>query len=303
MEILKKLKRALTSKQYWEARHLIHNASKYSDKEYLERMFNIAIGYKLNLDNPRSYNEKLQWLKLYDHNPLYTRLVDKVEAKEYVAGIMGNYDIIIPTIAVYNSVDEIDFEKLPNQFVLKCTHDSGTVFICDDKDTFDKDKALERLSQRLKINYYQGNREWPYKDVPPRIICEKYMSDGSGKGLLDYKFFCFDGIPKMVYVGSARRGKQQLDHFDMDFNLLPFERHFHHADVTPTRPNNFDEMRQIAEKLSKGFTHVRVDLYDIDGKIYFGELTFHPGAGFRPFNPVEWDYKVGEWLHLPEKRV
>lgn len=299
MNIIKKIKRALTTKHYWQMKRLYKNAEKYSDREYIEKLFYYQVGYKPNLDNPQSYNEKIQWLKLNDHNPLYTKLVDKVDAKDYVAKVLGSYDNIIPTIAVYERVEDIDFDKLPNQFVLKCSHDSGTVFVCDDKTKFDKEKCFSRLRERLNFNYFYGNREWPYKDVPHRIICEQYMSDGSGKGLVDYKFFCFDGVPKMVYVGSARVGSQELDHFDMDFNLLPFERYFHHAKETPTKPKNFDEMRKIAEKLSKGFSHVRVDLYDINGKIYFGELTFHPGAGFRPFYPVEWDYKVGEWLHLP----
>lgn len=302
MNIVKKIIKALSTKHYWQLKKLYKDSPKYSDREYLEKLFYYKVGYKLNLDNPRSYNEKIQWLKLYDRNPLYTKMVDKVDAKEYVADILGNDDIIIPTIAVYNSVEEIDWNALPDQFVIKTTHDSGTVFICEDKNTFDMKTAINRLRERLNFDYYLGNREWPYKDVPHRIICEKYMKDGSGKGLVDYKFFCFDGEPKMVYVGSARMGKQQLDHFDMDFNLLPFERYFHHAEITPTKPENFDEMILIAKKLSKGFTHVRVDLYDIEGKIYFGELTFHPGAGFRPFVPVEWDYKVGEWLHLPTKR-
>lgn len=300
-EVYRRIKRALKSKHYWACKRLYKNSEKYDDREYLEKLFYYKVGYKLNLDNPRSYNEKIQWLKLYDHNPLYTRVVDKAEAKEYVKEILGNDNIIIPTIAVYNSVEEIDFDKLPDQFVLKCTHDSGTVVICEDKSKLDKEKTKDFLRERLKRNYFLGNREWPYKNVPHRIICEKYMSDGSGKGLVDYKFFCFDGVPKMVYVGSARMGKQELDHFDMDFKLLPFERYFHHAKITPKKPDNFEEMKLLAEKLSKNFLHVRVDFYDINGQIYFGELTLHPGAGVRPFNPVEWDYKVGEWLHLPTK--
>ena len=277
----------------------------YSDRKWLETVFPLIMGYDLNLDNPKTYNEKLQWLKLYDRNPLYTKLVDKYEVKEYIANIIGK-EHIIPTIGVWNNENDIDFDSLPQRFVLKCTHDSGGVIICTDKSKLDIQETKKKLHNGLKRDYFYVNREWPYKNVPHRIIAEEFMEDksqdaGQMEGLRDYKFFCFNGEPKMVYVGSARLGGSHIDHFDMDFNLLPFERHFGHAKETPQRPRMFEEMKSIAKTLCQGFAHVRVDLYTINNQIYFGELTFHPGAGFREFRPIDWDYKIGEWLKLPEK--
>ncbi len=250
------------------------------------------------LDNPKTYNDKVNWLKLNFKQPEYTEWVDKYKAKILAEKIIGK-DHIIPTLGVWDSFDDIDFNSLPRQFVLKTTHDSGGVVICEDKLKFNIDAARKKINSSLNRNWYYIHREYPYKTCERKIIAEQFLTDGSIHGLVDYKFFCFNGVPKMVYVGSARMGKQQLDHFDMDFNLLPFERHFKHADVTPKKPASFESMKALAKKLSRGFLHVRVDLYDINGHLYFGELTFFPGAGIRPFNPKDWDYKVGEWLELP----
>lgn len=273
----------------------------WSDETYLKMLFPLRVGYKLNLDNPKTFNEKLQWLKLHNRKSLYTKMVDKVDAKEYVANIIGE-EYIIPTLDVYNSVDEIDFDTLPNQFVLKCTHDSGGIVVCSDKSKLNIDEAKKKLERGLKVNYYYQNREWPYLNVKPRIIAEQYMVDESGYELKDYKFFCFDGEVKLLFVATDRgleTEETKFDFYDADFNHLPFINGHPNAKKTLLKPIGFEEMKVIAEKLSKGQPHLRVDLYDINGRIYFGELTFYHWSGMTPFVPVEWDYKLGEMIKLP----
>lgn len=268
------------------------------DRKFLELVFPLCTGYKLNLDNPRSYNEKLQWLKLYNRNPLYTRMVDKYEVKKYVADIIGE-DHIIPTLAVYDHAEDIDFDVLPNQFVLKCTHDSGGIVICSDKTKLDKKAAVKKLKKGLKKNFYCQNREWPYKNVKPRIIAESYMTD-DGEELKDYKFFCFDGKPKYMFIATDRFKEEEtkFDFFDMNFNHLPFVNGHPNSTKPINRPKGFDEMKNLSEKLSKGIPQVRVDFYDINGKIFFGEITFFHWSGFVPFEPQEWDYKLGDDIKL-----
>ncbi len=268
------------------------------DRKFLELVFPLCTGYKLNLDNPRSYNEKLQWLKLYNRNPLYTRMVDKYEVKKYVADIIGE-DHIIPTLAVYDHAEDIDFDALPNQFVLKCTHDSGGIVICSDKTKLDKKAAVKKLKKGLKKNFYCQNREWPYKNVKPRIIAESYMTD-DGEELKDYKFFCFDGKPKYMFIATDRFKEEEtkFDFFDMNFNHLPFVNGHPNSTKPINRPKGFDEMKNLSEKLSKGIPQVRVDFYDINGKIFFGEITFFHWSGFVPFEPQEWDYKLGDDIKL-----
>ena len=273
----------------------------YSDRKFLEALFPLRVGYKLNLDNPRTFNEKLQWLKLYDRKPVYTKMVDKYEAKKYVADIIGE-EYIIPTLAVYDKVEDIDFDALPQQFVLKCTHDSGGLVICRDKSKLDKAVAIKKLRDGLKRNYFYQNREWPYKDLKPRIIAEQYMEDESGYELKDYKFFCFDGEPKCLFVATDRGKKDEdtkFDFYDIEFNHLPFLNGHPNAKVAPVKPENYEEMVDVARKLSQGMCHVRVDLYNVKGKIYFGELTFFHWSGMTPFEPIEWDYKMGEMIKLP----
>lgn len=252
-----------------------------------------------NMKDPKTYNEKLQWLKLNDIHPEYTRLVDKYEAKKYVKEIIGE-EYIIPTLGIWNSFDEIDFDALPNQFVLKTTHDSGGVVVCPDKSKFDKAAARKKLERSLKHNYFFEHREYPYKNVPPRIIAEKFMVDESGTELKDYKFFCFDGKCKMLFVATDRNiGDVKFDFFDEKFKHLPFRQGHPWAEKEIKKPAGFDKMIELSEILSKGFPHIRVDLYDINGHIYFGELTFFHFSGNVPFVPEEWDYKIGEWLKLP----
>lgn len=266
------------------------------DKLYLKFIYKIKIGKSLNLKNPKTFNEKLQWLKLYDRNPLYTKLVDKYEVKDYVANIIGK-EHVIPTIGVYDSFDDINFEKLPKQFVIKCTHDSGGLVIVKDKNKLDIEKAKKKINKSLKKNYYYCGREWPYKNVKPRIIIEKYMEDNKTKELRDYKFFCFNGIPKFMFLATDRQKNQtKFNFYDMNFNLLPFTQG-HPNDLRKiSKPEKFDEMVALSKKLSVNIPHVRVDFYEINGKVYFGEMTFYHYSGFTKFDPEEWDEKFGNYI-------
>lgn len=271
----------------------------YSDSKFLETVFPLYTGYKLDLRNPQTYNEKLQWLKLYDRKPEYTQMVDKVEAKKIVAGIIGE-EHIIPTLAVYNRVEDIDFDELPDQFVLKCSHDSGGIVVCHDKNKLDKNSAIQGLRKGLKKNYFYQNREWPYKNVKPRIIAEKYMTD-DGKELKDYKFFCFNGEPKIMFIATDRFNKEEetkFDFYDMNFCHLPFTNGHPNSLKHIEKPLGFEKMKELAAKLSQNITHVRVDFYDINGIVYFGEMTFFHWSGFVPFEPEEWDAKLGDLIKI-----
>lgn len=273
-----------------------------NDETYLRIAYRIAMGKKLDLKNPQSFNEKLQWLKLYDRKPEYTMMVDKQAVKDYVANLIGE-EYIIPTLGVWNNADEINFSKLPNQFVLKCTHDSGGLVICTDKSKLNIAQARNKLNGCLKHNFFWGQREWPYKDVKPRIIAEKFMVDESGTELKDYKFFCFDGEPKAMFIATDRSDPNEetkFDFYDMDFNHLPFTNGHPNSTKEIKKPDGFDDMKKLAAKLSEGIPHVRVDLYNINGKLFFGELTFSHWSGLVPFVPEEWDYKFGSWINLPK---
>lgn len=294
-----KIKAALCNPYY--ACELVLNqlARHISDESYIKWKYYLNFHSKLNLVNPQTYSEKLQWLKLNNQHEEYTNMVDKYEAKKYVASIIGD-KYIIPTIGIYDSFDDIDFNLLPNQFVLKCTHNSGGIFVCKDISSFDIKKAKKQVDKWLKQNPYWKNREYPYKNVKPRIIIEQYMEDESGLELKDYKFFCFDGVPRFLYIASDRPYNTHFDFFDIDFTPLPFEQPIHpSSNKVWKKPENYDEMVNISAVLSKNIPHVRVDLYNINGKIYFGELTFFPMSGLAPFKPAEWDLKLGSLLHLP----
>lgn len=286
----------LEDKEYW-IRHFV-NPEKYVPKMFYQRM-----GYKLNLENPSTYNEKLQWLKLYDHNPLYTKLVDKYEVKQYIADKIGS-QYIIQTLGVWDSVADIDFDSLPKQFVLKCTHDSGGLVICKDKRKLDIAKAKRILRKSLRRNFYYMGFEWPYKDVKPRILAEQYMEDPKTKELRDYKFFCFNGTVKAMFIATERQKEGEdvkFDFFDADFNHLPFKQGHENATALPDKPICFEEMKRLAATLSTGLPEVRVDFYEVDEKVYFGEMTFFHHGGWTPFDPKEWDYTFGNWLALPNK--
>ena len=269
------------------------------DKQYIQIYYFAQFKRRCNLKVPKTYNEKLNWLKIHDHNPHYTTLVDKCEAKKYVASIIGE-QYIIPTLGVWNSFDEIDFEALPNQFVLKCTHDSEGIVVVKDKASMNKTTTKNKIEAALKKNFYYIGREWPYKNVKPRIIAEKYMEDQVDGELRDYKFFCFHGVPKAMFVASDRAsGHVKFDYFDLNFKHLDIKQKYPHADKPLRKPVTFDQMIELSRVLSRGFPHVRVDFYEVNGQLYFGELTFYHFSGFMPFEPAKWDEVFGSWLELP----
>ena len=268
-------------------------------------MFRLKMGYKLNLKNPQTFNEKLQWLKLYNRKPEYTRMVDKSEAKTVAENILGK-GYVIPTLGVWDKFEDIDFNSLPDSFVLKTTNGGGGggIIICRDKSKLNLASAAEQLKSSLKASIYRNLKEWPYKNVKPRILAEKFMVDESGE-LRDYKFYCFNGEPKVFLVASERfsRHRTYFDYFDMEGNHLPLTQGGMNNPVTPALPSTFEEMKQVAKKLSHGLPHVRIDLYNVDGIVYFGEFTFFDSSGFERFTPEEWDNIFGGWLQLPTKKV
>ena len=276
------------------------------DTIYIKLDFYRRLGRFPNLKNPTTFNEKLQWLKLHDRKMEYATFVDKYEAKKYFADTIGGLRII-PTLGVWEDFDQIDFRSLPDQFVLKCTHDSGGLIICREKKHLDISKAREKLSRSLANNYFFSSREWPYKSVEPRIIAEEYMEDGQeGKGLIDYKFFCFNGEPRMLYVSQGLEDHKtaRISFFDLDGNQMPFcRKDFQPFQEQLQMPANMGRMidiaRQLALKVNTPF--VRIDLYSIRGEVYFSEITFSPCSGMIPFDPPEWDEKLGSWINLPEE--
>lgn len=273
-----------------------------NDELYLKLQYFFYLKRWPNIKNPRTYNEKLLWLKLHNKKREYSIMVDKYEVKGYVREILGE-EYIIPTLGIYNKFNEIDFQTLPDKFVLKCTHDSGGVFICNDKKHFDINKVRRKIDESLKKNFYYDFREYPYKDVSPRIIVEQFMVDESGVELKDYKFFCFNGEPRMLLLASDRSNGTRMNFYDMNFALLPVYRKEHpNSNDFITKPKGFEEMIKLAKILSKDIPHVRVDFYDINGKIYFGELTFFSASGLVPFYPQEWNEIIGNWLILPDEK-
>lgn len=272
------------------------------DAKYLKRMFKGSMGYDLDLNSPKTFNEKIQWLKLYDRKPNYIQMVDKYKAKEFVMDSIGN-EYVIPTYGVWKSFDSIDFDRLPEQFVLKTTHDSGSVVICRNKETFDFSSARRILEKSLNNNFYYALREWPYKDVEPRIIAEMYLeSKESDCGITDYKFFCFNGSIKFLYIskGLEEHSTARISFFDLDGRELDFYRSDYKRLENFVLPNNYLKMKKIAEKLAKvvDSPFVRIDLYSVNGKIYFSEITLSPCGGFLPFYPKSADIEVGKLLEL-----
>lgn len=270
---------------------------KYDDRKYLEYVYKEHMGKNLNLDNPKTFNEKLQWLKLNNRNNMYTKLVDKYEVREYVSKVIGS-NYLIPLLGVFDSYKEIDFDKLPNQFVLKLTHDSGTVIVCKDKTKLNRKQTISKLKKGLKRKYFYLYREWPYKNVKPRIIAEKYMKDNNSSVLNDYKFYCFNGEPKMMFIITERGNDPKINFFDMDFNEINLHQGFKKGEKKLEKPKKFDEMIKLARKLSYGIPHVRVDFYIINGKVYFGELTFFDSAGLEKFEPEKYDEILGSYIDL-----
>ena len=259
---------------------------------------------KLNLTDPQTFNEKLQWLKLYDRKPEYTQMVDKYLAKDYIASRIGE-EYIIPTLGVWKSFDEIDFDSLPEQFVLKCNHGSGDVVICKDKSAFDKEAARKKLTAALEQDYYLISREWPYKNVERLILAEAYIEDSITHDARDYKFFCFGGEVKCFRVDLDRFIGRHSNWYDLECNLIPYGTVGAEplTDRQIDLPEKLDEMTVLAEKLSADIPFLRVDFYYVDHKIYAGELTFYPASGLKPYTDMKWDQIMGSWLKLPKPYV
>lgn len=271
------------------------------DNKYLKKIYQAHFHENLDLNEPQTFNEKLQWLKLYNRKPEYTVMVDKYKVREYIAKTLGE-EYLIPLIGVWDDPDEIDFDALPDQFVLKCNHNSGLgMCICKDKSKLDIPKVKAELRKGLKQDYYLTGREWPYKDVPRKIICEKYMEDSTTAELRDYKIYTFNGKPEFCMINQDRGVHTRADYFDRNYKWLDFSWGPDHADTLPQKPKNYELMYQFAERLAAGTVVLRVDFYEVDGRLYFGELTFFDGSGFDKIEPVEWDYKLGGMVRLPER--
>lgn len=273
-----------------------------TEKFWLETTYLKWTGLHLDLKHPKTFNEKLQWMKIYDRNPLYTHLVDKCLVKEWVANKIG-MQYIIPTLAVYKSEEEIDFGKLPNQFVLKCNHDSGSVIVCRDKNKLDISKVRRHFKERLAYDCSIVCGEWAYRDVPRRIIVEQFMEDESGEALMDYKWFCFNGEPKIMYMCRDKGECPTTDFFDMEFNRLPIRIQDPPSEICPNKPKLFEEMKYLAGVLSKGLPEVRVDFYVVNEQIYFGEMTFYHLGGMTQIKPYDWNLRMGDMITLPSKRI
>ena len=279
--------------------HLFHN-----QKALVKGLYWMAFGKHLDLKKPKTFNEKMQWLKLYDHNPLYHQLVDKYEVKNYVSYLIGE-EYIIPTFGVWNSFDEIDFDSLPDQFVLKTTSGGGNtgVVICSDKALFNRKDAQKKLEASARNDIYKSMGEWVYKDITPRFIAEKLLANDNGGDLVDYKLFCFNGIPKILFFASnrqnARHDPPYFDYYDMQLNKLDIRSRGHqNSPVTLKLFPEFERMKELAAKLSKNIPFVRVDFYLVNSVIYFGELTFYHDSGLVPFIPAEWDITLGDMIEI-----
>lgn len=296
--------RYLTDKDY---RFLIHSSDKkyqmMDDETYLKLKFKASMGYELDLENPRTFNEKLQWLKLYDHRPEYTRMVDKYRVREIIASTIGE-EYLIPLLGVWDDPNDIPFDTLPNQFVLKCNHNSGTgMCICRDRSKLDIEKVKSDLRKGLAQDYYISGREWPYKDVPRKIICEKYMEDTSFNDLPDYKVHSFNGTPKVILVCRDRFKESGLteDFFTEQWEHIPVSRVSHPNAANPIgQPQELEQMIKLTEEITTGLPFARVDFYTIKDKLYFGEITLYPASGFEKFVPDKYDQEFGEWIKLPE---
>ena len=293
-------------KKYWRlTKEWFYNFFWYyllPDSWYLKYRYKQVFGRSLDLKHPKAFSEKNQWLKLHDRKPIYSKLVDKYEVKPIIAKIIGD-EYIINTLGVWDNYDDIDFDKLPNQFVLKCTHDSASITICLDKTKFDKNQHAWKYNDiYMKRDYYHyENKQWAYKGIKPRIIAEEYIQDDQYDSLSDYKLYCFNGVAQGVYVTINRFTNLSVSMYDMDWNLMPFEHIHPNQGEKIEKPKNLELMRELAEKVAKFIDNpfVRVDFYETNGKVYFGEITFYPEGGMGYFDPIEWDYMLGSWMKLP----
>ena len=302
--IVRHIKGFFNDPEYRICKLLLHliKLEQIPDRLFLKYQYHYVFGKRLDLKHPKTYNEKLQWLKLYDRRSYYTTLVDKYAVKEWVADKIGA-QYIIPTLSVYDNTSQINLKDLPDQFVLKCTHDSGSVVICRDKTSFDWDSGKCCLDAGLHNDFYKKHREWPYKNVPHRIIAEQYIKDIESEDLRDYKLYCMDGECRVVLVVSNRYRKPgpYYDYFDQEFNHLDIKRSHPNNPHLVEKPQSFDRMKKMASILSQGIPHVRCDFYEANGYLYFGEMTFFPAGGIVPFSPSSVDEEWGHWIRLPHK--
>lgn len=278
----------------------------FSDKFLLKQLYKNEIGRKLNLKNPQTFNEKLQWLKLNDRKSEYTDMVDKYSVKQIVAEKIGE-QYVIPTLGIWDKFEDIEFNRLPDKFVLKCTHDSGGLVICKDKSKLDVEKARRKIKKSLKRNYFWMGREWPYKNVKPRIIAEELIENSKAQGegkdsLIVYKIMTFNGEPKIIQVIQGDKTQEEtIDYFDTSWNLLDIKQNFPNSQKHLSKPENLSDMIEFARKLSKGHKFLRVDFYDTGDKVYFSEFTFYSDCGTARFHPESWDYELGKWIDLGNK--
>lgn len=311
-EFLHKTKKNLSIKgikRFFRSRFTVNDSftemqkSWLPDKYYLMKKYKLMMHRELNLKNPLSFTEKLNWIKLYDRRPEYTMMVDKYAVRQYIKEKVGE-EYLVPLIGVWEKVEDIDFASLPNQFVLKCTHDCGA-YICRDKSKIDTEEIKQWLKYHLGRNYYKWQREWPYKNVKRKIICEQFMENTNGDELVDYKFFCFNGEPKLVMLNSNRFGEDGLktDIYDINWSHMDMSvGHYPQVGDVFNKPKQFDEMVQASKLLSKDIPFVRVDFNVWNQKMYFGELTFFDAAGYEEYHPSEYDRIMGDWLNLPPKK-
>ena len=270
------------------------------DEKYLKRMYKSKFKIPLDLEHPKAYTAKLQWLKLHDRKDIYTTFADKVAVRDYVAETLGP-EYLVPVFAVYDSVDEIDWEALPQRFILKCSHGSGCNVICPDKSRLDTEKAKKQLSGWMKRSWFWFGREWAYKNITPRILCEHFIESSQGETPNDYKFLCFNGEPKLIQLHMNRyKANYTMDYYDTDWNKT--EKSKKGTAISSEKapmPRNLEKMKALAAILAKDTYFSRIDFYDADGKIYFGEITFFPTSGFSPFDDYEDDLRLGSCIRLP----
>ena len=278
--------------------HYLHSTrTLWSDKAYIKIKYRLLNGTWPDLKNPQSFNEKLNWLKIHDRNSRYTLLADKYKVKEIVSDLTNNQLLTAKCLGVWDHADQIEFSKLPSRFVLKCTHDSGSMVICKDKSTLDIEKTKKKMEEGLDRDFYLFSREWPYKNIEKRIIAEEYIEPDSGDTLRDYKFWCFNGEPKLMYV-TNKIGEIYENFYDMDFKPVNIEHGSPRYIPEFEKPCGFEKMKKFAKTLSHGIPFVRIDFWNVKDKVYFGEFTFYDWAGFMPFNNKDQDIELGSWINL-----
>lgn len=303
METIRRLKNFVTDPimRKWYIIQIQDRIKSMPDREYIEKVFLLWVGYRPNLDNPKTLCEKLNWLKLNNRRPEYTDMVDKYKVKQFVAERVGER-YVTPLLGVWDQFEEIDFDKLPEAFVLKCNHD-GVPIVVKNKHQFDKDAAAVAFRKKLKRDYFRGSREWPYKNVQRKIIAEPYYDSLGKRDSVEYKLTCFNGKVKFTTIctgiAHAAFEDRNNDHFDRDWKRLDFSVNYKSSGKQIEKPDFMDEMIAVAEKLADGIPYVRVDFYVIDGQIKFGEMTFFTWGGFMKFDPPQWDEILGSWMKLP----